>query len=178
MLSSPTLLTADHQRHDFACGVDALDDWLKRRALSNQLSGASRTYVVTDESRVVGYYCLASGAMALNHAPPALKRNMPDPVPMAILGRLAVDFAWRGRGLGVALLQDAVLRTLRAASIVGIRGLLVHALSEPAKAFYQHHGFVASPTQPMTLILSLKHPLNLATTETSADQQLMKDGPA
>jgi len=177
VLSSPTLLTADHQRHDFACGVDALDDWLKRRALSNQFSGASRTYVVTDESRVVGYYSLASGAMALNHAPPALKRNMPDPVPMAILGRLAVDFAWRGRGLGVALLQDAVLRTLRAASIVGIRGLLVHALSEPAKAFYQHHGFVASPTQPMTLILSLKHPLNPATTETSADQQSIKDGP-
>ncbi|WP_426994578.1 GNAT family N-acetyltransferase [Methylomonas sp. CM2] len=178
MLSPPTLLTVEHRRHDFACGVDALDDWLKRRALSNQFSGALRTYVVTDESRIVGYYCLASGAMVLNHAPPALKRNMPDPVPMAILGRLAVDFAWRGRGLGVALLQDAVLRTLRAASIVGIRGLLVHALSEPAKAFYQHHGFVASPTQPMTLILSLKHPLNSATTEASADQQSIKDGPA
>jgi GNAT superfamily N-acetyltransferase len=81
---------------------------------------------------------------------------MPDPVPLAIMGRLAVDSAWQGRGLGVALLQDAVLRTIQAGGILGIRGLLVHAISEAAKAFYEHHGFIASSTQPMTLILSLK----------------------
>jgi len=81
---------------------------------------------------------------------------MPDPVPLAILGRLAIDRSWQGKGLGVALLQDAVMRTVQAAGILGIRGLLVHALSVEAKAFYEHHGFVASPTQPMTLILSLK----------------------
>ena len=165
MLSAPTLLTAAHHLTDFACGIDTLDDWLKRRALPNQISGASRTYVVAENQRVVGYYCLASGALALNQAPSGVKRNMPDPVPMAILGRLAVDASWQGKGLGVALLQDAVLRTRQAASIVGIRGLLVHALTEQAQAFYQHHGFVASPTQPMTLILSLKNKLPEHSTE-------------
>jgi len=156
MLSSPVLLSAEHRLDDFACGVGGLDDWLKRRARTNQLSGASRTYVVAEGSKVVGYYCLASGALALSDAPALVRRNMPDPVPVAILGRLAIHQAWQGRGMGVALLQDAVLRTLHASDILGIRGLLVHALSGEAKAFYEHHGFVASPTQPMALILSLK----------------------
>ncbi len=155
-LSEPTLLTASHLVDGFNCGVASLDDWLRRRAMQNQLSGASRTYVVSDGQKVAGYYCLSSGALALNDAPGAIRRNMPDPVPLAIMGRLAVDTAWQGRGLGVALLQDAVLRTIQAGGILGIRGLLVHAISEAAKAFYEHHGFIASSTQPMTLILSLK----------------------
>ena len=156
MLSEPVLLSAPHQLSNFSCGVTSLDDWLKRRARPNQVSGASRTYVVTEGEAVVGYYCLASGALALNEAPPAMHRNMPDPLPITVLGRLAVDQSYQGRGLGVALLKDAVLRTLQAGDILGIRGLLVHALSVDAQAFYAHHGFVASPTQPMTLILSLK----------------------
>ena len=156
MLSAPVLLTADYQLDDFACGVDSLDDWLKRRAYPNQVNGASRTYVVTEGKRVVGYYCLASGALELSDTPTSIRRNMPDPVPVAILGRLAVDKSSQGRGLGAALLQDAVVRTAQAGGILGIRGLLVHALSIEAKAFYEHHGFVASPAQPMTLILSLK----------------------
>lgn len=156
MLSSPVLLAADDQLDDFACGVDSLDDWLKRRAHPNQVNGASRSYVVTEGKRVVGYYCLASGALELSDTPTSIRRNMPDPVPVAILGRLAVDKSFQGRGLGVALLQDAVVRTSQAAGILGIRGLLVHALSMEAKDFYEHHGFVASPTQSMTLILSLK----------------------
>lgn len=156
MLTAPVPLTAEHRLDDFACGVDSLDDWLKRRARPNQVSGASRTYVVAEGSKVVGYYCLASGALALNDAPAPVRRNMPDPVPIAILGRLAIDKSWQGRGLGAALLQDAVLRTIHASDILGIRGLLVHALSGEAKAFYEYHGFVASPSQPMTLILSLK----------------------
>jgi GNAT superfamily N-acetyltransferase len=146
----------DHQLDDFACNVDSLNDWLKKRAYQNQLSGASRTYVVLEGKRVVGYYCLASGALELNDAPTQVRRNMPNPIPVAILGRLAVDKSFQGKGLGVALLQDAVVRTAQAGGILGIRGLLVHALSIEAKAFYEHHGFVASPTQPMTLILSLK----------------------
>ena len=156
MLSSPTLLTAQHQLDDFVCGVDSLDDWLKKRAYTNQINGASRTYVVTDEQKVVGYYCLASGALELKNTPSSIRRNMPDPVPVAILGRLAIDKTYQGKGIGVALLQNAVIRTAKAAEIVGIRGLLVHALSLEAKAFYEHQGFVVSPTQPMTLILSLK----------------------
>lgn len=156
MLSSPVLLAADNQLDDFACGVDSLDDWLKRRAHPNQVNGASGTYVVTEGTRVVGYYCLASGALELSDTPSAIRRNVPDPVPVAIFGRLAVDKSFQGRGLGVALLQDAVVRTYQAAGILGIHGLLVHALSIDAKTFYEHHGFVASPTQSMTLILSLK----------------------
>ena len=85
-----------------------------------------------------------------------VRRNLPDPIPMALLGRLAIDQSWQGRGLGVALFQDAVLRLMEAASILALRGLLVHAISPEAKAFYENHGFVASPTQPMTLILSFK----------------------
>jgi GNAT superfamily N-acetyltransferase len=106
--------------------------------------------------KIAGYYCLASGALELNDAPAQVRRNMPNPIPVAILGRLAIDKSFQGKRLGVALLQDAALRTVQAGRILGMRGLLVHALSVEAKAFYEHHGFIASPTQPMTLILSLK----------------------
>lgn len=158
MLEAPALLSAEHRLDGFASGVSSLDDWLKRRARANQISGASRTYVVAETGRVVGYYCLASGALALSDAPGGLKRNMPDPLPMAILGRLAVDQNWQGHGLGAALLRDAVERSQAAAAILGIRGLLVHALSEEIKAFYELHGFVASPTRPLTLLMSLARP--------------------
>lgn len=156
ILSAPVLLSAEHALDDFTCGVASLDEWLKRRAYPNQVSGASRTYVATEGRRVVGYYCLASGALALNIAPSSVRRNMPDPVPMAVLGRLAIDRLWQGKGLGAAMLQDAVTRSAQAGDIIGIRGLLVHAISDKAKIFYEHYGFTASPTQPMTLILSLK----------------------
>ncbi|MEQ1560758.1 MAG: GNAT family N-acetyltransferase [Methyloglobulus sp.] len=156
MLSAPILLSAEDLLDGFACGVDSLDGWLKRRAHPNQVNGASRTYIVTEGKRVVGYYCLASGALALSDTPSSIRHNMPDPLPVAILGRLAIDKYFQGKGLGAALLQDAVVRTVQAAGILGIRGLLVYALSIEAKAFYELHGFVASPTQPMTLILSLK----------------------
>ncbi len=157
-LQAPTPLTDAHETTSFDCGVESLNTWLTRRAWSNQVSGASRTYVVTAAGRVVGYYCLASGALALQEAPGAVRRNMPDPIPMAVLGRLAVDRTWQGSGLGVALLRDAFERTQSASAILGIRGLLVHALSEEARTFYVRHGFVPSPTRPMTLVLSLKRP--------------------
>lgn len=149
-------ISAGHDLTAFDSGVDTLDDWLRRRARANQISGASRTYVVADGDRVVAYYCLASGALAAGAAPGAIRRNMPDPIPVVVLGRLAIDRAWQGQGLGSALLRDAVLRTTEAAHILGIRGLVVHAISDAARAFYEHHGFTVSPTQPMTLILSLK----------------------
>jgi GNAT superfamily N-acetyltransferase len=156
MLAAPALLAEAHELDLFQSGHATLDDWLRRRARSNQVSGASRTYVVADGLRVVGYYCLSSGAIDLADAPGAVRRNMPDPVPMAVLGRLAVDRAWQGKGLGVALLQDAVLRTAQAAGIMGIRGILVHAISDEATAFYERYGFSASPNNPKTLVLSLK----------------------
>lgn len=155
-LSPPELLTDKHDLTLFESGHGSLDDWLRRRARANQVSGASRTYVVGEGAQVVGYYCLASGALASIDAPGPLRRNMPDPIPMAILGRLAIDRQWQGKGLGTALLQDAVLRATQAAHIMGVRGLLVHAISDDAKAFYEHYGFTASPAYPMTLVLSLK----------------------
>ncbi|MEZ2333269.1 GNAT family N-acetyltransferase [Mesorhizobium sp. RCC_202] len=156
MLSAPILLADSHELDLFQSGADSLDQWLRRRARANQVSGASRTYVIAESTRVVGYYCLSSGALDLADAPGSIRRNMPDPVPIAVLGRLAVDASWQGKGLGVALLQDAVLRTSQAAAILGIRGLLVHAISEEAKAFYEHYSFQDSPKNPMTLVLSLK----------------------
>ena len=155
-LREPVPLAECHKLDAFDSGVATLDEWLKRRSRPNQLEGASRTYVVTDdELRVVGYYAIASSAIALVDALGRLKRNMPDPIPMAILGRLTIDRTCQGQGLGVALLQDAVLRIRQAASIMGIREILVHAISDEAKRFYEHHGFIAAPKQPMTLILSL-----------------------
>jgi GNAT superfamily N-acetyltransferase len=157
MLQAPSPLDEAHRLDAFDCGVDSLNEWLKRRARANQVSGASRTYVVTDEEgRVAGYYCLVSGALTLAQAPGGVRRNMPDPIPMTILGRLAVDRNWQGHGLGAALLRDAVERTRAASNILGIRGLLVHALSDDAKAFYERYGFVSSPARPMLLVMSLK----------------------
>ncbi|WP_376703886.1 GNAT family N-acetyltransferase [Mesorhizobium sp. ISC25] len=156
MLSAPTPLAGSRDLELFQCGTENLDQWLRRRARINQISGASRTYVVTEGVRVVGYYCLSSGGLDLAEAPGGIRRNMPDPVPMVVLGRLAVDASWQGKGLGAALLQDAVLRTGHAATILGIRGIFVHAISAEAKAFYEHYGFSACPKNPMTLVLSLK----------------------
>lgn len=161
MLSAPTLLGEAHDLQRFDSGHDSLDEWLRRRARANQVSGASRTNVGCEGERFVGYYCLSSGALAVADAPGAIRRNMPDPVPMAVLGRLAIDCNWQGKGIGAALLQDAVLRTGKAAHIMGIRGLLVHAISDEAKAFYEHFGFAASPANPMALVLSLKTQVGL-----------------
>lgn len=156
ILSAPAPLAENHDLDLFRSGTESLDQWLRLRARANQVSGASRTYVVAEDARVVGYSCLSSGGLDLAQAPGAIRRNMPDPIPMVVLGRLAVDAGWQGKGLGAALLQDAVLRAGRAATILGIRGIFVHAISDEAKAFYEHYGFAASPKNPMTLVLSLK----------------------
>jgi len=154
-LRAPEKLVAEHDLADFDSGEPALDDWLRRRALANEESGSSRTYVVCVEKRVVGYYSLAVGAVAHVGAPGRVKRNMPDPVPVMVLGRLAIDKDFQGHGIGSGLLRDAVLRTVQAAEIAGIRAILVHALSEAAKRFYQSHGFIASPIDPMTVMITV-----------------------
>lgn len=155
-LSAPAPLTATHDREAFACGVPTLDDWLKKRALKNEDAGASRTYVVCAGPTVVGYYSLAAGGLTRSAAPPPMRRNMPDPIPVLILGRLAVDRRYQRRGLGQDLLRDAVQRALRAADIAGIRAILVHAISEEAKRFYLAQEFVELPGEPMTLCLPLE----------------------
>ena len=154
-VSAPEHLTAQHDLAAFDSRIPTLDDWLKRRALSNEQAGGSRTYVVCAGGRVVGYYALASGGVAQEAATGRVRRNMPDPVPVMVLGRLAVDRAYQGRGLGPGLLRDAILRTLQVAELGGIRAILVHAISDEAKRFYERHGFVASPVDPMTLMITL-----------------------
>ena len=154
-LTPPEKLREDHDLALFQCGEPALDDWLRRRALQNEESGASRTYVVSAGRRVVAYYALAVGAVAHAGAPGRVRRNMPDPVPVMIIARLAVDQEFHGHGLGQGLLRDAVLRTLQAADIAGIRAILVHAMSSDAQRFYERHGFVRSPIDPMMLMITL-----------------------
>jgi len=158
-LTGAELLTARHDVSAFACGAATLDDWLRRRALANQLSGVSRTYAIARSNGVVGYYTLAAGAIAIVEALGRLRRNMPDPIPMVVLGRLAVDRSGQGLGLGRALLRDAVRRSCGAAEAIGIRGILVHALLPAAKRFYEGCGFIESPSDPMTLVVSLNDAL-------------------
>lgn len=155
-LSAPQPLATRHRLDEFACGESSLDDWLKRRALVNQLSGASRTFVATDPNeRVFGYYAMAAGAVSHQMATSGVRRNMPDPIPVMVLARLAVDHHAQGIKLGAGLLQDAVNRAVVVSQNAGVRALLVHALNDSAKRFYEHYGFQESSLQPMTLMLRL-----------------------
>jgi len=155
-VGAPEPLTAAHWLDDFDCGEAVLDDWLKRRALANQSSGASRTFVVADDGgRVRGYYAMAAGAVSHQLATTRVRRNMPDPVPVMVLARLAVDRRAQGFHLGASLLQDAISRSVAVSQNAGVRALLVHALHEQARQFYEHYGFQPSPTHPMTLMLRL-----------------------
>ena len=159
-LTAPQSLAATHRLEAFRCGEPTLENWLKQRALTNHLNGASRTFVVTDPDQcVLGYYALAAGAVAHSEATGPIRRNMPDPVPVMVLARLAVDVRAQGNKLGAALLQDAVIRVYSVAENAGVRALFVHALNERAKRFYKYYGFRASPVHPMILMLPLKpHP--------------------
>ena len=155
MIQSPEPLAVEHALDGFDSGVASLDDWLRRRAMQNQASGASRTFVVCDAGQVVAYYALAASAVAPDAAPGRFRRNMPDPIPVVVLARLVIARDRQGRGLGRALFQDAANRVIHAADTIGIRGLLVHAISEEAKAFYVRIGLDPSPLEPMTLMTTV-----------------------
>ena len=154
-LQAPTPLTEAHRLEGFRCTEPALENWLKQRARRNQQDGASRCYLVCAGEDVVGYYALAAGAVSHAQATGRLRRNMPDPIPVVVLGRLAVHVDWAGQGIGAGLLKDAVLRSLRLSREMGIRALLCHAINEEAKQFYLHHGFIESPIDPLTVMLNL-----------------------
>lgn len=154
-VSPPEPLRADHDVSEFVSGVESLDHWLKRRALKNQASGASRTFVACQGQRVLAFYALASSAIAVDGASGRLRRNMPDPIPVVVLARLAVDESMKGRGFGRALVRDAVQRVIQAADVIGIRGIVVHALSVEAKRFYEQVGFEQSSLDPMVLMATL-----------------------
>jgi predicted N-acetyltransferase YhbS len=153
----PTALTGSHAASEFDCGNGALNDWLIKRSLKNQNSGASRTFVICQDNKVVGYYALASGSVERMATPKSIARNMPEPIPVMVLGRLAIDSRMQGQRLGSALLKDALLRTLSVSKNVGIRAILVHAISGDAKRFYLGYGFQVSPIDPMTLMLPVRH---------------------
>ncbi|MGH7058613.1 MAG: GNAT family N-acetyltransferase [Acetobacteraceae bacterium] len=154
-LSRPEPLNDTHELTEFFSSVSSLDDWLKRRARANQVSDASRTFVVADDRKVIGYHALTSGVIAVAGSVGRFRRNMPDPLRVAVLGRLAVDRSRQGRGIGRALFRDCALRVAHAADTIGIRGIVVHAISDQAKAFYQALGFDPSPKEPMTLMVTL-----------------------
>lgn len=156
MISAPEPLHARHDVNAFCCGVESMDNWLRQRAMKNQITGASRTFVCCDDNaRVMAYYSLASSAVMSNSAPGRFRRNMPDPIPVVVLGRLAVDKSLHGQGVGRALVRDAGLRVIQVAETIGIRGMLVHALSDEAREFYLRVGFEPSPMDPMMLMVTL-----------------------
>ena len=154
-ISAPEPLGAHHEVESFSSGVESLDHWLKRRALKNQATGASRTFVACEGRHVLAYYALASSAVTTNAASGRFRRNMPNPIPVVVFGRLAVDKAWHGKGVGRALVRDAGLRVIQAADTIGVRGMIVHALSPEAKQFYMRLGFDLSPLDPMMLMVTL-----------------------
>jgi GNAT superfamily N-acetyltransferase len=155
-LQAPQPLTAHHSSKDFDCGDHSLNQWLRQRALANQASGATRTFVVCCAGGDIrAFVALASGAVAVNASPGRFRRNMPDPIPVVVLARLAVCRSQQGRGLPRALLADAFERVLLASEQIGVRGILVHAASPAARAFYLHMGFEPSPLDPSTLMVRL-----------------------
>lgn len=154
-LNSPLSLTVDHQTAGFDCGIDSLNEWLIRRALKNEYGGGSRTYVVCNGKRVAGYYAIAAGSIAREESPGRIRRNMPDPIPALILGRLAVDQGWQGAGIGQGLLKDAIARSINVSQQIGARVLIVHALNNKAEVLYLKHGFMVNPAILNTLLLPL-----------------------
>ncbi len=160
ILQAPVPLTDAHVVQDFDCGVESLNDWLQRRAWKNQLLDVSRTFIVCQEDQVVGYYCLSSAAIGRHSMPKSRQRNMPDPIPAVLIGRLAVDRRYQGRKIGVGLLQDAVLRIVQVAQTIGTAYIVVHALDEAAQGFYQTYGFTSIPETPLTLFLPVSTATN------------------
>lgn len=156
-ITAPAPITATHDIAAFDCGVPSLNEWLRRQALKNEHAGASRTFVVcAGTATVIGYYALAVGSVLRQGAPGRIRRGMPEPIPVMVLGRLAVAIEWQGKGLGASLLRDAVLRTAVVSRQAGIRALVVHALSDEAKDFYLRYGFQESPMNPFTLMRGMQ----------------------
>lgn len=155
-LSAPTPLSASHELGDFDCGAPVLDEWLRSRALRNE-SRYSRTFVVGSGVRLAGYYCISAGAVDRVSAPSKLRRNAPEAIPVSVIGRLAVDRAFAGRGLGASLLADALGRIAFASQNIGIAAALVHAKDDAAKRFYLACAeFIEYPADSRTLYLPIE----------------------
>lgn len=156
VLSAPEPISLEHDLSAFDCGNDALNDWLRQRAVKNE-SRFSRTYVVCEGKRVVGYFCISAGAVERIAAPSKVRRNAPDAIPVSVIGRLAVDLAYAGKGLGADLLSDALRRIALASKAVGIAAVLVHAKDEAAKRFYLNCAeFIEYPADSKILFLPIE----------------------
>jgi GNAT superfamily N-acetyltransferase len=157
LFTRPSALLLEHDVSDFFSGEDVLDEWLRKRALSNQKIGASKTYVTCagNTQRVAGYYALSMGQILNHDVPGSMRRNMPVAIPAVTLGRLAVDKTWQGHRLGQGLLQDAIGRAVKASKDVSARLLIVHAISKQAEGFYEHHGFTRLALETPTFALDL-----------------------
>jgi GNAT superfamily N-acetyltransferase len=153
---APRPIREDDDVSAFDCGEPSLDDYLRSRALANHVGGASRCYVICRDGRVVGFYALASASVERRATAGAVRRNMPDPIPVILLSRLAVDRGEQNQGLGKHLLRDAIVRSVRAADLIGVRALLVHAINDRARSFYYDNGFDPSPTDPLHLVLLIR----------------------
>lgn len=157
--SPPKRIAVEHILENFDCGETSLNDWLKKRALKNDLEDASRTYVVCgadhEDDRVVAYYSLHLGCIQHSAALRKIKSNMPDPIPVIVLGRLAVDINHQGKGLAAALIKDMFLRAVQVADLAGTKAVLVKALNDQVTAFYQSFGFVQSKTDPLLLMKAI-----------------------
>lgn len=150
-------LAPDHVLSSFDCGNDQLNRFIRQHALTAQRAGSSQTYVATVDTKVIGFHTLVVGEVAYDDAPDRLAKGLPRfPVPVVILARLAVDMSWKGKGLGAALVVDAMRRILNAADIAGVRAMVVHAKDETAARFYEHLGFLAFPGKVLTLYRLLK----------------------
>ena len=156
VMDAPAPLEASHNLARFSCGKPSLDEWLQKRALSNQKSGATNTYVVIQNRQVIGYYSLAVASINRAEAPGRMRNNAPTSLPMMLLARLAVKTGYQGQGIGQGMLKDAIQRTVLVSQQAGVMGLLAHALDEKAKQFYTQYGFRESPMHPLTLILPIK----------------------
>lgn len=154
-ITPPAPIETGHVIDGFDCGRPPLDDWLKNRARQSEAK-SSRTFVVCDGARVVGYYCLSAGGVLRDDVPGKLQRNVPSSVPVMILGRLAVDRAYQGRNIGSDLLLDAMKRTIGVAREAGVRAMLVHAMDDDAIPFYLRYGFIAFPEGSKTLFLPIE----------------------
>jgi GNAT superfamily N-acetyltransferase len=157
LFGPPVLLTEAHDTASFDSGESVLDDWLRNRAWPNLQVAASRTYVIcpAGSDRIIGYFALSMGQILAQDVKGSMRRNMPRQIPAVTLGRLAIDRAYQGKGLGRALLADVVRRALRAGEEVSARLIIVHAISPAAEAFYLHHGFTRLPVATPTLALDL-----------------------
>lgn len=161
-------LRREHVLDAFDCGQPDLNAWLIKYALQNQSANAAQTYVGLVDNRVVGYYSLAVGQVEYSEAPERLRKGLArHPVPVMLLARLAVHKNWQGKGVGRALLRDAILRTLQASDIAGIRALVVHAKDDAAKRYYQQFDFVPSPTDPLHLFVLIKDLRKMTGTQTN-----------